>query len=77
MTGPIAVPETTMPEKRLADLPANAEAAADSLAAGLFSEVFIADQLARDLIGKPQIAPGWTPPAADGSGSAAGSGGGM
>ena len=52
MTGPIAVPETTMPEKRLADLPANAEAAADSLAAGLFSEVFIADQLARDLIGK-------------------------
>ena len=41
-----------MPEKRLADLPANAEAAADSLAAGLFSEVFIADQLARDLIGK-------------------------
>ena len=30
----------------------HAEASADALAASLFSEVFIADQLARDLIGK-------------------------
>lgn len=42
-----------MPEKSL-PLPqsAGSEAAPDSLAASLFAEVFIADQLARDLIGK-------------------------
>ena len=34
------------------DSPQGAEASADALAASLFSEVFIADQLARDLIGK-------------------------
>ncbi len=41
-----------MPEKHLDHQHPTAEAWADSLAASLFSEVFIADQLARDLIGK-------------------------
>lgn len=41
-----------MPGKPLENPPSISEASADSLAASLFSEVFIADQLARDLIGK-------------------------
>lgn len=42
-----------MPEKPLPlQQPAGPEVAPDSLAASLFAEVFISDQLARDLIGK-------------------------
>lgn len=42
-----------MPDKALpVTEPTGSEAAPDSLAASLFAEVFIADQLARDLIGK-------------------------
>ncbi|MTH63010.1 MarR family winged helix-turn-helix transcriptional regulator [Paracoccus shanxieyensis] len=41
-----------MPDKTLENQPATAEFSADALAASLFSEVFIADQLAREIIGK-------------------------
>ncbi|MBD9529207.1 MULTISPECIES: MarR family winged helix-turn-helix transcriptional regulator [Paracoccus] len=41
-----------MPGKPVEHQPSGTEGSADALAASLFSEVFIADQLARDLIGK-------------------------
>ena len=41
-----------MNDKSQDSLLGHAEASADALAASLFSEVFISDQLARDLIGK-------------------------
>ncbi|RCW88187.1 MarR family winged helix-turn-helix transcriptional regulator [Paracoccus lutimaris] len=41
-----------MNDKTRDSLQGHAEASADALAASLFSEVFISDQLARDLIGK-------------------------
>lgn len=41
-----------MIDKSQDSLPAPTEASADALAASLFSEVFISDQLARDVIGK-------------------------